>query len=120
MSRKGVQTRLRTWAEGLFGAETASTKRTRLLRFLEEAVELVQAGGLSLEDQLHILRVVNAREAGEFGQEIGGVMVTLYLAAEVHGFSVEAEEDREIERIHTPEVMDRCIRRQAEKKAQGL
>jgi len=118
--RSGIQKRLRAWAEGLFGAETASTKRTRLLRFFEEATELVQAAGLSVEDQLHVLRVVNAREAGEFGQEIGGVMVTLYLAAEVHGFSVEEEEAREIERIHTPEVMERCRRRQAEKKALGL
>jgi NTP pyrophosphatase (non-canonical NTP hydrolase) len=115
-----IQKKLRAWACDLFGAETASTKRTRLLRFFEEAAELVQAGDLSKEDAQLVLDTVYSRPKGEFGQEIGGVMVTLYLAAELHDYSVEQEEAREIERIHTPEVMEKCRRRQAEKKALGL
>ena len=111
------QARMMAWVRDL---GMGDDKRTRALRFLEEAVEAVQAAELSLEDQLHVVRVVNAREVGHLPQEIGGVMVTLYTFADVHGISVDEEADRELERIHTPEVMEKCRRHQAEKKAMGL
>jgi 3-hydroxyacyl-CoA dehydrogenase len=118
MSERALkQLRLSHWAEDL---KLGTDKRTRLLRFIEEAMELVQAGGLTREEIDCVKMMVFNRPAGELAQEIGGVMVTLYLVAERHGLDVEEEEDREIARIHTPEVMEKCRRRQAEKKALGL
>ena len=48
MTRDGKQTLLRTWARDLFGEELATTKRTRLLRFIEEAAELASAAEAEL------------------------------------------------------------------------
>jgi NTP pyrophosphatase (non-canonical NTP hydrolase) len=120
MNRADKQLRLRAWGTELFGEETATTPRTRVLRFVEEALELGQAFGLTVDDLKSVSDMVFSRPEGEPHQEIGGVMVTLYLLAEINGLSVEQAEDDEIARIHTPEVMDKCRRRQAEKKALGL
>lgn len=114
------QLRLRKWAEDIFGYFTATTSRTRNLRFIEEAAELVQALGTPREDVEKVLDRVYSRPPGEPGQEIGGVMVTLYLLAEVNGLDVEAEEDKEIARIHDPALVEKLVRSQAEKKALGL
>jgi hypothetical protein len=111
------QRRLRQWCQELFGPVDP---RTRLLRFIEEAGELVQSGGLVRTDVDQVMDMVFSRPVGEFGQEVGGVGVTLLLACETHGYDFDTELDREIERIHQPEVMEKCRRRQAEKKAMGL
>jgi hypothetical protein len=93
---------------------------TRQSRFLEESTELVQAGGMSRELAHRIVDYVYDREVGDVSQEIGGVMVTLCAAAGAMGYSVEAEFDRELERIHHPEVVAKVRKRQAEKRAAGL
>lgn len=117
---KNFQLSLRAWAETLFGVETSSSRRTRALRFYEEALELVQTTGLTDADLAPVRQMVWSRPVGEMNQEIGGTMVTLLLLAELHGLDVETELKREVLRIHTPEVMEKCRRRQIEKKTMGL
>jgi hypothetical protein len=95
-------------------------KGMRLRRFAEEAAELCQAGGL---DRKMFLRVVNDaydRPVGEFGQEVGGVGVTLMCLCAQQGVSVDAEFRREMTRIDTPEMIERIRAKQAEKKERGL
>jgi NTP pyrophosphatase (non-canonical NTP hydrolase) len=51
--------------------------RIRCHRFIEEAIELVQALGVSKEDVLKWVDYVYGRPVGEPKQEVGGVMITL-------------------------------------------
>lgn len=93
---------------------------TRLSRFLEEATELVQAGGMTREKAHILVDYVFARKVGDPDQEIGGVMVTLLLVAEVMGLDVERSFITEFNRIHQPAVIEKVKVRQAEKRAAGL
>ena len=65
------------WLKTCFGEETAKDKTERSLRFIEEALELVQATGTSKEDVLKLVDYVYSRPIGEIEQEVGGVMTTL-------------------------------------------
>lgn len=71
------QARVREWAVGCFGHAIASDKVERNYRFLEEALELVQALGCAKEDALKLVDYVYGRPVGEPNQEVGGVMVSL-------------------------------------------
>jgi hypothetical protein len=59
---------------------------------------------------------VFARPVGEAGQEIGGCMVTIYAAASALGVDADAVLEAELARIQRPEVVERCRRRQDEKR----
>ena len=61
-----------------FGKEILENKLERNYRFFEEAIELVQACGMTKEDCLKLIDYVYDRSVGEVEQEIGGVMVTLF------------------------------------------
>jgi NTP pyrophosphatase (non-canonical NTP hydrolase) len=60
-----------------FGEEIASDKIERNHRFIEEALELVQATGCTKSEVLQLVEYVYGRDIGETKQEVGGVMVTL-------------------------------------------
>lgn len=77
MNFKTLQTRVRKWVVDCFGEEIADNVGERNERFIEEALELVQASGLPKEDVLMLVDYVYRRPAGEIYQEIGGVVVTL-------------------------------------------
>ena len=51
--------------------------RVRLVRFGEEALELLQAGGLSKENVHELTDYVYGREKGKVAQEVAGVFTTL-------------------------------------------
>lgn len=61
----------------VFGPESANSDVHRASRFIEEALELVQAQGMSRERAKRILYYVYDRPVGEPKQEVGGVCVTL-------------------------------------------
>jgi Lar family restriction alleviation protein len=97
------QDRVRPWLLACFGAEIANDKAERDHRFLEEALELVQACGCTQTDAHQLVDYVYNRPSGDVAQEAGGVMITLAslcLAQEVdmHA-SGETELDRNWERI---------------------
>jgi hypothetical protein len=52
-------------------------KPERGFRFIEEALELVQANGTSKEDVLKVVEYVYNRPEGSLSQEVGGTLVTL-------------------------------------------
>lgn len=72
------------WMQACFGREISMDKVERNHRFLEEALELVQAGGCSKEEALQLVDYVYSRPVGMHYQEIGGVMVTLAALCEAY------------------------------------
>jgi len=107
------------WCERIGGPEEAST-HLRARRFLEEAIELAQACGVTAKEGRHILDYVFTRPVGEVKQEVGGVGTTLMaLCNSAHLGMHQCVED-ELVRIHDPAVVERCQRRQFEKHEEGL
>lgn len=109
------------WARQLFAEKDLAEvgAETRLLRFLEEALELAQAGGMTGESAQAVLAEVFSRPVGDLHKELGGVMVTLEAFAASVGESLAEAEHDEIVRVNglDPEVLRT---RQAEKRAKGL
>lgn len=98
------------WCGRTFGSESQRDRKKRALRFLEEAIELYQAEGCSLEQGQALMAHVLARPADQPQQEVGGVSVTLLSYCEAAGLSAHECEAVEIARI---------FNRSAEKARQG-
>lgn len=75
--------------------------RKRLLRFGEEAIELLQAGGLDEETVIMIVKYVYGRPRGEVKLEVGGTLITLTLLCEYMGYSLMQCGEDELTRIAT-------------------
>lgn len=60
-----------------FGEEISQDRVERNHRFIEEALELVQACGMPKEEAHQLVEYVYGRPVGEPHQEVGGVMITL-------------------------------------------
>lgn len=71
------QGRVLPWVISCFGLEILNDAPKRTYRFLEEALELVQACGCSREDIYSLIDVIYDKQPGKVPQEVGGVMVTL-------------------------------------------
>jgi len=65
------------WAIKAFGVEHVLDGRVRALRFLEEAVELAQALGVTKQKVVLLLDTVYNKPPGDKKQEIGGSFLTL-------------------------------------------
>lgn len=95
------QRRMLPWLLACFGAEIANDKAERNHRFLEEALELVQACGCTESEAHQLVAYVFGRPTGERGQEVGGVMTTLAALCLAQGLDMHAEADTELARIWT-------------------
>jgi hypothetical protein len=71
------QQRVQPWLMACFGEMIAGDREERNHRFLEEALELVQACGCTAHEAHQLVDYVYGRPVGELHQEVGGVMVTL-------------------------------------------
>jgi hypothetical protein len=71
------QDRVDRWLIACFGLQIARDKQERSHRFIEEALELVQACGCTKAEVEQLVEYVYGRETGEIRQEVGGVMNTL-------------------------------------------
>ncbi len=106
------------WAVNTFGI-VATSQDERAARFLEEAIELVQAMGLSEIMAEAILARVYSRNPGDPAQEIGQAQLTLECLAETAGFCADAEAELEFERIRRL-PKDYFVRRQNAKAKIGI
>ena len=70
------------WVIRTFGEGAQKSRRERAFRFVEEALELAQACGLSHGDVANVGDYVYSRPMGNLSQEVGGVMLTLGPLAE--------------------------------------
>lgn len=106
------------WAVETFGI-VAADPRERILRFLEEAIELAHACGI---DDLTLHKVearVYSRPAGKPELEMAQCAVTLKALAEVHRVDLIDVEVEEIERVHAI-PKEEWQRRHAAKTAVGI
>jgi hypothetical protein len=95
------QQRVQPWLLACFGAEIASDKDERNHRFLEEALELVQACGCTASEAHQLVDYVFGRAVGEPNQEVGGVMVTLAALCLAQGLDMHSAAETELARIWT-------------------
>jgi hypothetical protein len=98
MARDDRQLSVTDWARSTFG-DDAMCVRERVLRFIEEATELVQSEGLSEDDVQRVVAHVFSKPPGNPAQEVGGVGVTLLAYCGTVGTSADTEEQREWERV---------------------
>jgi hypothetical protein len=74
--------------------------RERSFRFLEEALELVQSTGLSLNDvQAVVNHVYSRRPELDVRKEVAGAQITLFTLASAMDIDVEFETEIEVRRI---------------------
>lgn len=90
----------------------------RSLRFIEEAIELVQATGLNKEHITKIMDYVYSRPIGERFQEVGGVMVTL--AALCTTLKLDIVQCSELEYDRIMKNIDNIRAKQEFKRQQGI
>lgn len=107
------QTRVGVWVDRAFGSQVAADRIERNHRFLEEALELVQANGCTREDAHALVDYTFGRPVGELEQEVGGVMVTL--AALCNACDVDAQRAAEVELARAWDRIDQIRAKQAAK-----
>lgn len=76
------------WAMEVYGERTKEA-RYQAFRFLEEAMELAQTQGLTLDDFIRTAQYVSARKVGDTKIEIGDTRLCLDILAENLGLSVD-------------------------------
>lgn len=113
--RADFLSRVSQWACECFGEEIAANRQTRNYRFLEEALELVQALECTKEDAHKLVDYVFGRPIGEPHQEMGGVLITLYALAAANGLEPGQAGWDEFNRINTPEIMAKIRAKQKNK-----
>lgn len=95
------QDRVKPWMLACFGEEISNDKLERCDRFIEEALELVQAIGYSPDRAHALVDYVFNRGIGEPHQEVGGVMVTLAALCLASGLDMDKAGEDELARIWT-------------------
>lgn len=108
------------WMLECFGEIIAMDPLERIMRFLEEALELAQAEGMTEAEVGRVVSYVFGRPAGESFQEVGGVMVTLAAFCFRRDIDLQAAALTEFDRIDTPEMRRRIFEKQDFKRRQGL
>lgn len=93
------QLAVHNWAVECFGEADSNDHSMRCHRFLEEALELVQAGGCSKAEALQLVDYVYGRPTGELAQEVGGVTVTLAALCSAFGLNMRFCGDAELARV---------------------
>lgn len=116
-NRKTYQADVMEWMVACFGTVIPFDRDERNHRFLEEALELVQACSCSREAAHQLVDYVFDRPAGEMGQEVGGTAVTLAALCGAHGLDLGAESEAELRRIWAKK--DAIRAKQASKPAFG-
>jgi len=95
------QNRVNPWLLCCFGEEIANDQTERNHRFLEEALELVQATGCTASEAHQLVDYVYGRPVGETSQEVGGVMVTLAALCLAQHLDMHEAGETELQRIWT-------------------
>jgi hypothetical protein len=101
------QNRVLRWVLDCFGFERASDRTIRNDRFIEEALELIQATGSTRERAHELVDYVFDRPMGAIKQEVGGTMVTLAALCLANGVDMHECGETELARILDPLVMEK-------------
>ena len=95
------QSRVAPWMLGCFGEMIAGDREERNHRFIEEALELIQACGCSASEAHQLVDYVFGRPVGEPQQEVGGVMVTLAALCLANDLDMHVAAETELARVWT-------------------
>ena len=95
------QSRVLSWFTDCFGEQAVLDKTGRGAQFLEEAIELTQATGITREQAHFLVDYVHDKPVGEIGQEVGGVTTTLAVLCSSQGLDVLEQGETELARIIT-------------------
>ena len=98
MTRSERQKMVAAWVRSTFG-DNAMHRRERAMRFLEEALEVVQAAGITAAEIRRVQHAVYFRPPGDIKQEFGGVSLCLLALCEAEGVNADACELQEIMRV---------------------
>lgn len=101
LDRETFQSEVNRWLLVCFGEAIARDKTERNHRFLEEALETVQAGGCTASEAHQLVDYVFNRPVGELWQEVGGAMNTLAALCLAYDLDMAECGDREIARCWT-------------------
>lgn len=103
------------WTELVFRERYSEfNPKTRVLRLLEEVMELAQAENVTVEEAEIIKKQVWGRPTGEPNQELGGVMVCAAGYAAAAGLDLSKAFWSEMERIMDPVIMEKVRHRNLE------
>jgi NTP pyrophosphatase (non-canonical NTP hydrolase) len=106
------------WAVKMFGP-VAKLRSERMLRFVEEAIELAHAEGMERSTLDLVANRVYSCPPGNVGKEIGQAQACLETFAENIGLSSTDEAEREWRRVQ--EIpQEEWTRRQSAKRALGI
>lgn len=95
-SLRFYQSTVRDWVIRTFGFAVYADKQERAERVAEEAVEVVQAAGLSRERMHQIVDWIYSKEPGDLKREIGGLLIPLSALASVHKIELEETVNTEV------------------------
>lgn len=109
------QNRVAAWMFKCFGFKIANDKIERNHRFLEEALELVQACDCTASEAHQLVEYVFNRPVGEKHQEVGGAIVTLTALCEAHKLDLNSCGHVEMDRIESKDIMNKIRKKQAAK-----
>ena len=93
------QTRVVKWLLVCFGTQIARDTTERNHRFIEEALELVQACGGTASECHQLVDYVFGRPIGDKEQEVGGVVITLAALCFAQDLDMDWEGEKELRRI---------------------
>ena len=93
------QDRVLPWMLECFGSTISMNQTERNHRFIEEALELVQAKGCTKAEVLQLVDYVFSRSKGDPDQEVGGVMVTLAALCIASDMDMHSAAETELARI---------------------
>lgn len=96
-----LQSRVAPWMQACFGPEISADTVERRHRFIEEALELLQAMGGTKQEATQLVDYVFSREKGTPHQEVGGVMITLAALCLAAGLDMHKAGEDELARIWT-------------------
>lgn len=116
---KNWQSMIGKWVVKTFGHESM-TSHERSMRFLEEAMELVQAHGITRDEVAHLSGRVYSKPVGKPRQEVGGVFVTFLAFCDHHQYDSFDCLKTEWSRINSPEAQAKLLASQASKLEAGL
>jgi hypothetical protein len=102
------------WMALTFSDDVRKDVRERTLRFIEEAMELAQALGLTADEAERMVQYVWTRPVGEPAQEVGGTMVTLSALCSAVGIDLDEAGRNELQRCFT--IIDKVRAKQVTKR----
>src|SRR4051794_26238347 len=87
------------WAVKTFTPEVALNPQERIMRFIEEAIELAHAMNLDAAIVVMIVARVYSRDKEEVAKEIGQTLMTLECLAKLLEINADEEASKEFNRV---------------------